>query len=131
MSTVSCALYSLLRTHFLYLFVPFGDFRCLCLLPLFAAIFSPNFVHMVDCSPNLLVIGHSFVRGLQETLMRPSDPTFAFGSDLSISSQFAAVFFHAIGGLKLDGLIAELPRAVIVDIGTNDLSCPGVDPARL
>ena len=115
------------------IFVP-----CVYLIPLLAAILFPNFAHMMDCSPDLLVIGHSFVRRLQETLMRPSDPTFAFGSDIGVSSQFAAVFFHGIGGLKLDGLIAELPlvrelgpRAVIVDIGTNDLSCPGVDPALL
>ncbi|KAK2160511.1 hypothetical protein NP493_1642g00008 [Ridgeia piscesae] len=60
------------------------------------------------------------------------------GSDRIGEIEYSTVSFHGIGGLKLEGLVAELPlvrelgpRAVIVDIGTNDLSCPGVDPALL
>ena len=46
--------------------------------------------------------------------MRLSDPTLAIGADVGVP------------------LVRELgPRAVIVDIGTNDLSCPSVDPALL
>ena len=103
-------LYSLLRTHFLYLFVPFGDFCWLCLIPLYAAILFQNFAHpMMDRSPDLLVIGHSFFRRLQETLMRLSDPTLAIGADLGVSTQYSTVFYHGIGDLKLDGLVAEIP----------------------
>ena len=99
-------LYNLLRTHFLYLFVPFGDLRWLRLIPLFAAILFRNFAHpMMDCSPDLLVIGHSFVRRLQETLMRLTDPPLAICADLGVSAQYSTGFFHGIGGLKLDGLV--------------------------
>lgn len=70
--------------------------------------------------------------------MRRDDATWTIGADLGVSAQYSTVFYHGIGGLKVEGLIAELqlvrelgPRAVIVDIGTNDLSCPDVDPCRL
>ena len=63
---------------------------------------------MMDCSPDLLVIGHSFVRRLQETLMRLTDPPLAICADLGVSAQYSTGFFHGfhgIGGLKLDGLV--------------------------
>ncbi|KAK2189312.1 hypothetical protein NP493_109g03012 [Ridgeia piscesae] len=65
--------------------------------------------------------------------MRLTDPPLAICADLGVSAQYSTGFFHGIGGLKLDGLVAELPlvrelgpQAVIVDIGTNELSCPGI-----
>ena len=48
---------------------------------------------MMDCSPDLLVIGHSFVRRLQEMLMRLSDPTLAIGADVGVPAQYSTVFF--------------------------------------
>ena len=88
--------------------------------------------------PDLLVIGHSFVKQLQVSLLRRGCTTQIVGADLGVSAQFSSVFYHGVGGLKVDGLLAELPlicelgpRAVIVDIGTNDLSLAGVDPSRL
>ena len=61
MSTVSCAL-QFAAYAVLVLICPFRWFSLLCLLPWFAAIFSPNLAPlMMDCSPDLLVIGHSFV----------------------------------------------------------------------
>ena len=87
---------------------------------------------------DLLVIGHSFVKQLQVSLLRRGCTTQIVGADLGVSAQFSSVFYHGVGGLKVDGLLAELPlicelgpRAVIVDIGTNDLSLAGVEPSRL
>ena len=60
---------------------------------------------MMDCSPDLLIIGHSFVRRLQETLMRLTDPTLAICADLCVSAQYSTGFFQGIGGLKLYGLV--------------------------
>ena len=47
-------------------------------------------------------------------------------------------FYRGVGGLTLDRLINELPlvrdlspKAVIIDIGTNDMSNVGVDPVML
>ena len=87
--------------HFLYLFVPFGDFRWLCLIHLFAAILFRNVAHsMMDCSPDLLVISNSFVRRLQETLIRLSNPTLAIGADLGVSAQYSTFFFMASAALN-------------------------------
>jgi len=36
-----------------------------------------------EMPPELLVIGHSFVRGLQDMLMRLSDPILAFGKAIA------------------------------------------------
>ena len=87
---------------------------------------------------DLLVICHSFVKQLQVTLLRRGCTAQIVGADLGDSAQFSSVFYHGVGGLKVDGLLAELPlicelgpRAVIVDIGTNDLSLAGVDPSQL
>ena len=55
---------------------------------------------MTDCSPDLLVIGHSFFRRLQETLMRLTDPTLAIGADLGVSAQYSTVFFMASAALN-------------------------------
>ena len=54
----------------------------------------------MDCSPDLLVIGHSFVRRLQETLMHLTDPTLAIGADLGVSAQYSTVFFMATAALN-------------------------------
>ena len=87
---------------------------------------------------DLLVICHSFVKQLQVTLLRRGCTAQIVGADLGDFAQFSSVFYHGVGGLKVDGLLAELPlicelgpRAVIVDIGTNDLSLAGVDPSQL
>ena len=87
---------------------------------------------------DLLVIGHSFVKRLQVSLLRRGGTTQIVGADLGVSAQFSRVFYHGVGGLKVDGLLAELPlicelgpRAVIVDIGSNDLSHAGVDHSQL
>ena len=78
------------------------------------------------------------VKRLQVSLLRRGGTTQIIGVDPGVSAQFSSVFYHGVGGLKVDGLLGELPlicelgpRAVIVDIGTNDLSLAGVDPSRL
>ena len=92
----------------------------------------------MDGNSDLLILGHSFVRRLQEYVFRRNDTNKVVGADLGISEQFSNVFYRGIGGLSLDGLMLELPlvrdlavRGVILDIGTNDLSASHVDPVNL
>ena len=92
----------------------------------------------MDGNSDLLILGHSFVRRLQEYVFRRNDTNKVVGADLGISEQFSNVFYRGIGGLTLDGLRLELPlvrdlavRGVILDIGTNDLSTSHVDPVNL
>ena len=92
----------------------------------------------MDGNSDLLILGHSFVRRLQEYVFRRNDTNKVVGADLGISEQFSNVFYRGIGGLTLDGLMHELPlvrdlavRGVILDIGTNDLSASHVDPVNL
>ena len=92
----------------------------------------------MDGNSDLLILGHSFVRRLQEYVFRRNDTNKVVGADLGISEQFSNVFYRGIGGLTLDGLMLELPlvrdlavRGVILDIGTNDLSASHVDPVNL
>ena len=80
----------------------------------------------MDGNSDLLIIGHSFVRRLQEYVLR-KDTSKVVGAHLGISVQFSDVFYCGVGGLILDRLINELPlvrdlspKAVIIDIGTND-----------
>ena len=91
----------------------------------------------MDGNSDLLILGHSFVRRLQEYVFR-KDTSKVFGADLGISVQFSDVFYRGVAGLTLDRLINELPlvrdlspKAEIIDIGTNDLSNVGVDPVML
>ena len=66
----------------------------------------------MDGNSNLLIIGHSFVRRLQEYVFR-KDISKVVGADLAISVQFSDVFYRGVGGLTLDRLINELPQSVI------------------
>ena len=91
----------------------------------------------MDGNSDLLIIGHSFVRRLQEYVFL-KNTSKVVGADFGISVQFSDVFYRRLGGLTLDRLINELPlvcdlspKAVIIDIGTNDLSSVGVDPVML
>ena len=87
----------------------------------------------MDGNSDLLILDHSFVLRLQEYVFH-KDTSKVVGADLGISVQFSDVFFYrGVGGFTLDRLINELPldlptKAVIIDIGTNDLSSVGVDP---
>ena len=92
----------------------------------------------MDGNSDLLILGHSFVSRLQEYVFRRNDTNKVVGADLGLSEQFSNVFYRGIGGLNLEGLMHELPlvrdlavRGVILDIGTNDLSAPHVDPVNL
>ena len=79
----------------------------------------------------LLIVGHSFVRRIQQQVC-PGDPTQCYYCpDLLLSHMFEKVVFLGKGGLTLDGLLrefgavrAEAPNVVLIDIGTNDL-CNG------
>ena len=51
--------------------------------------------------PDLLVIGHSFVKQLQVSLLRRGCTTQIVGADLGVSAQFSSVFYHGVGGLKI------------------------------
>ena len=92
----------------------------------------------MDGNSDLLIISHSFVRRLQEYMFRRNDSNKVVGADIGISEQFSKVFYRGIWGLTLDGLMHELPlvrdlavRGVILDIGSNDLSAPHIDPVNL
>ena len=63
----------------------------------------------MDGNSDLLILGHSFVRRLQEYVFRRNDTNKVVGADLGISEQFSNVFYRGIGGLTLDGLMLELP----------------------
>ena len=79
----------------------------------------------------LLIVGHSFVRRMQQQVC-PGDATQRYYCpDLLLSHMFEKVVFLCKGGLTLDGLLrefgavrAEAPNVVLIDIGTNDL-CNG------
>ena len=80
----------------------------------------------------LLLVGHSFVRRMQQQVC-PGDATQRYYCpDLLLSHMFEkVVFLGKGGGLTLDGLLrdfsavrAEAPNVVLIDIGTNDL-CNG------
>ena len=62
----------------------------------------------MDGNSDLLILGHSFVRRLQEYVFRRNDTNKVVGADLGISEQFSNVFYRGIGGLTLDGLMLEL-----------------------
>ena len=62
----------------------------------------------MDGNSVLLILGHSFVRCLQEYLFH-KDTSKVVGADLGISVQFSNVFYRGVGGLTLDRLINELP----------------------
>ena len=92
-------------------------------------------VHSADGDSDLLIMGHSFVCHLCEYV---HSPRHDFDTDLGIQTQYKHVFYHGIGGLTLSKLFYEIPLVrelapwiVIIDIGTNDLSCDNVLPAAL
>ena len=82
---------------------------------------------MVSSPPVVLIFGHSFVRRLKEDLQAHfdvrADETFGLAGD-------AIVLLHGVGGRTMQklrehdlGVISSLkPQAIILEIGTNDLS---------
>ena len=77
----------------------------------------------------LLVIGHSFVRRLKD---------YPRGKGLQLERQFSRTVIRGFGGMRLASLRQHLsyvqrekPSAIIVDIGTNDLSSPMCSPLQL
>ena len=71
----------------------------------------------------LLIVGHSFVRRMQQQVC-PGDPTQRYYCpDLLLSHMFEKVVFLGKGALTLDGLLrefgavrAEAPNVVLIDI---------------
>ena len=83
---------------------------------------------MASPLPSVLIAGHSFVKRLHSDLQCKFDLRAAVEFNLV---QTATVSFHGIGGLTVSRLARELrllfvneplPRVVILEIGTNDLS---------
>ena len=78
-------------------------------------------------TPQVLILGHSFVRRLQSDLRARFDERAAIDFDLRGT---ADIYMHGVGGRtvpklrKFDlGVIAKLaPDIVILEIGTNDLA---------
>ena len=88
--------------------------------------------------PRVLIIGHSFVRRLQEALHSPNNPDLA--PDMKLSQ--CDVFLFGIGGLKISSAPAFLgrvktvledkrPDICILQIGENDLCSHTVRPLSL
>ena len=90
---------------------------------------------MAECSPSVLILGHSFVRRMYEDLRNRFHPRANWNFDLSD----ATVSFHGVGGrtvkkLKkydLEAVRRLNPDIIILEIGTNDLSLPHSDPSRI
>lgn len=83
---------------------------------------------MASPLPSVLIAGHSFVKRLHSDLQCKFDLRAAVDFNLV---QTATVSFHGIGGLTVPRLARELrllfvneplPRVIILEIGTNDLS---------
>ena len=83
---------------------------------------------MASPLPSVLIAGHSFVKRLHSDLQCKFDLRAAVDFNLV---QIATVSFHGIGGLTVPRLARELrllfvneplPRVIILEIGTNDLS---------
>ena len=83
---------------------------------------------MASPLPSVLIAGHSFVKRLHSDLQCKFDLRAAV--DFSLT-QTATVSLHGIGGLTVSRLTRELrllfangplPRVIILEIGTNDLS---------
>ena len=75
-----------------------------------------------------LIWGHSFVRRME---------VFLRSAPLSLHEQFSYVFFQGKPGAKLGDLYESTdfiqttdPRVLLLDIGFNDLTDPGIDPYR-
>ena len=83
---------------------------------------------MASPLPSILIAGHSFVKRLHTDLQCKFDLRAAVDFNLT---QTATVSLHGIGGLTVSRLARELrllftngplPRVIILEIGTNDLS---------
>lgn len=82
---------------------------------------------MASSPPTVLLFGHSFIRRLREDLRTQFDPRADEAFNLSND---AIVHLHGVGGrtvrklIQYDlGVISSLsPHALILEIGTNDLS---------
>ena len=83
---------------------------------------------MASPLPSILIAGHSFVKRLHADLQCKFDLRAAVDFNLT---QTATVSLHGIGGLTVSRLARELrllftngplPRVIILEIGTNDLS---------
>ena len=79
---------------------------------------------------HFFIIVHSFIRRLHRYVFS-TDISRIFGADLELTDPFSAAIYHGPGGLTLDrwtgvgelSVVRDLsPSAVIIDIGTNDLS---------
>ena len=55
----------------------------------------------IDGNSDLLILGHSFVRRLQEYVFRRNDTNKVVGADLGNFDQLSNVFYRGIGGLTL------------------------------
>ena len=78
---------------------------------------------------SLLIIGHSFVYRLHANGVELSE---------SMSATFSDVFIEGIRGGTVEHLRGKLsvaertsPSVVLIDVGTNELSSPSVNPRRL
>ena len=81
----------------------------------------------------LLFLVPSLVRPLQRYVFSTATSRI-FGADLDFADQFSAVFYHGLGVLTLDRFTGELsvvrdlsPRAVMIDVATNNLSHADID----
>lgn len=80
----------------------------------------------------ILIIGHSFVRRLQQFAITKGCANLALDPDM------CHVKFHGVSGLKLMGLVQNrvltsrftCPKIIFIEIGTNDLAS-GVSPLAL
>ena len=86
------------------------------------------YLFMASPFPNVLIVGHSFVKRLDSDLQCKFDHRAAVDFNLS---QTANISLYGVGGLtvsrlerKLRSILVNkpLPRVLIIEIGTNDLS---------
>ena len=87
-------------------------------------------------SPKVLVLGHSFVRRLEQFVRDSTKPWINRRFNLNYPIE---TYFHGIGGRTVDGVlehdVSEIqrykPNIVIIEIGCNDLSDPRCSPYDL
>ena len=78
---------------------------------------------------SLLIIGHSFVYRLHANGVELIESMSATFSDVSIEGIRGGTVEHLRG--KLSVAERTSPSVVLIDVGTNELSSPSVNPRRL
>ena len=88
---------------------------------------------MSDSHNSILVLGHSFISRLKKYSHECHSDR-----NLGVPKEHTTIFMRGISGAKLSTLYNELqlasiltPTVIVLQIGSNDLTCPSVRPSDL